>query len=204
MEQENISTSSRERRKVCDLHCKICDIALCFGETIARLINACFFCFHISSSQILRAALKPSSPPMLCAAQIRAELLAREQESDEDPASDSILTSSFSAANCDKCNRYFHRLEQAQDSCRKVKQRTCRLRNGSSSAQEDKQRASKGKVFQIDNLNNSYLAEIHYDAIGGLIAYFILKNKVLKPLYFACKATGERLDLVNLGGRSHV
>ena len=70
-QQENISTSSRERRKVCDLHRKRCEIALCFGETIARLINTSFvpfdivFCFHISSSQILRAALKPTSPTIL-------------------------------------------------------------------------------------------------------------------------------------------
>ena len=131
--EQQESTSSRERRKVCDLHRKRCEIALCFGETIARLINACFvpfdifFCFYISSSQILRAALKPTSPPILPAEQIRAELLPREHVvlSNEDPEIveiDSILTSPFSAAlindsgscstpawsetiqnNCDKC-----------------------------------------------------------------------------------------------------
>ena len=92
-EQENISTSSRERSKVCDLHRKRCEIVLCFGETIARLINACFvpfdivFSFHIYSSQILRAALKPTSPTILPAEQIRAESPPREHVvlSNEDP-----------------------------------------------------------------------------------------------------------------------
>ena len=92
-QQENISTSSRGRRKVCDLHRKRCELALCFGEMIAHLINTCFvpfdifFCFYISSSQILRAALKPTSPPILPAEQIHAESPPREHVvlSNEDP-----------------------------------------------------------------------------------------------------------------------